>query len=210
MVATEQSLFQLTAADLMTPVAVAFREHTPLRQAAEELFRAGVHGAPVVNGLGECVGVLSVSDLARWAARRTSPPSTRPQTCSFQEPHRAVRGEETILCSLPAGGCSFQASKTLPGGRVAQVCLELHCVCAEWQVVEMEALPAEDVRNYMTAGPVTADPSTSITALARAMIDACVQRVIVADPDRRPVGVVSATDLVAALAGAEVDDSSPE
>src|SRR6478609_1943297 len=106
MVATQHSLFQLTAADLMSPATVTFREYTPLRQAAEELFRAGVHGAPVVNGLGECIGVLSVSDLARWAARRTSPPSTRPQTCSFQETHRAVRGEETTLCTLPAGACS--------------------------------------------------------------------------------------------------------
>jgi hypothetical protein len=155
MVATEPSLFQLTAADLMTPVAVSFREHTPLRQAAEELFRAGVHGAPVVDGLGECIGVFSVPNLALWAAHRAGPASTRPQSCSHQQTRREIHAKETTLCTMPARSCSFQAPTPLPGGQVVQVCREPHCVCAEWQVVEIEALPAEAVRNYMTSGPVT-------------------------------------------------------
>ena len=76
-------------------------------------------------------------------------------------------------------------------------------------MVELGSLTAEDVRHYMTAGPLTADPSTPITALAQAMINACVQRVIVVDPNRRPVGGVSATDLVSALAGADEKSLEP-
>ena len=205
MVATEKSLFDLTAADLMTPVAVTLRDYTPLREAAETLFRAGVHGAPVVNALGECTGVLSVTDLARWASRRTSPPPTRPQTCMYQETYREVRGVETQLCNLPAGACSFQAPKKLADGTVAQACREPHCVCTEWQTVEMETLPAEDVRHYMTSGPVTVEPEATIGEVGKAMLDAGVQRVIVLGPDRRPAGVVSTTDLVAALVGGKGD-----
>jgi predicted transcriptional regulator len=70
-------------------------------------------------------------------------------------------------------------------------------------MVEMEALPVEDVRHYMTAEPVTVEPSASIREVARRMLDAGVQRVIVTDSAGGPVGVVSVTDLVAAVAGAD-------
>jgi CBS-domain-containing membrane protein len=201
MVATDKSLFELTAADLMTRNVVTLREWQPLREAAEELFRAGVHGAPVVDVGGRCVGVLSVSDLARWEARRTGPAPTRPMTCGFQESYRAIQGEERTLCTLPEGKCPLQSPKTLRDGRQVQVCRDPHCVCLEWQMVEIETLPAEDVRHYMTHEPVTAEPEAPIRSLARQMIDAAVQRVIIIDSAGGPVGIVSATDLVAALAG---------
>jgi CBS domain-containing protein len=93
----------------------------------------------------------------------------------------------------------------LADGTVAQACREPHCVCTEWQAVEMETLPAEDVRHYMTSGPVTVAPEATICEVAKAMLDAGVQRVIVLDPDRRPVGVVSTTDLIAALVAGDGD-----
>jgi CBS domain-containing protein len=73
----------------------------------------------------------------------------------------------------------------------------------EWQLVEMDALPAEDIRHYMTHEPVTADPDGPIRTLARKMIAASVHRVVVIDSAGGPVGIVSSTDLVAALAGAD-------
>lgn len=81
MIPTAKSLIELTAADLMSAVMFTLREWTSLRDAAEELFRSGIHGAPVVDAGGRCVGVLSASDLARWAARKDGPPPTRPRTC---------------------------------------------------------------------------------------------------------------------------------
>jgi CBS domain-containing protein len=75
-------------------------------------------------------------------------------------------------------------------------------VCA-WQIVETENLPEDAVRDYMTADPVTVGPTESIGELARMMLDARIHRVIVVDAERRPVGVVSSTDLLAALAQAD-------
>lgn len=200
MTATGKSLYGLTAADLMTRTVLALREWQPLREAAEELFRAGVHGAPVVDPGGKCVGVLSVTDLARWAAHRAGPPPSPPRTCSYQETYRGLHGEETTLCTRPAGQCPVQAPKVVADGRVVRECREPHCVCLEWQMVEIENLPAEDVRHHMTREPVMADPGTPIRTLAQRMIEAAVHRVIVVDSAGGPVGVVSATDLVAAVA----------
>lgn len=79
------------------------------------------------------------------------------------------------------------------------------CVCSDWQVVETEGLPAEAVSRYMTHDPVTALTSTQAPALARMMLDAHIHRVIITDEDRRPVGIVSSTDVLAAVARLEYD-----
>jgi CBS-domain-containing membrane protein len=74
------------------------------------------------------------------------------------------------------------------------------CVCADWQVVEVDALPDDVVANYMTADPVTAPPSAGIRDLAWMMMDAHIHRVVIVDGDFRPIGVVSSTDVLAAVA----------
>ncbi len=76
------------------------------------------------------------------------------------------------------------------------------CVCSEWEVVEhaWDTLPAEAVSWYMTADPVLVPPETPIAELARMMVDAHIHRLIVAGADRRPTGIVSSTDVVAAVA----------
>ena len=200
MTATAKSLFDRTAADLMSDLTVTLGAGMSLRQAAEDLSRAGVHGAPVVDPAGRCVGVLSVSDLARWAVQRDSPVPRRPRTCNHQKRYRGSRGEESVLCTRPAGQCSCQTPAELPGGFALQVCPEPNCVALEWQMVELETLPAEDVRHYMTCEPVTVRPDTGVRKIARRMLDARVRRVIVTDPENRPVGIVSVSDLMTALA----------
>jgi CBS domain-containing protein len=206
MIATRKDLLDLTAGDLETKIVVSLSESMPLREAAKELLRAGVHGAPVVDAAGRCVGVLSVTDLVRWAVQRTGGTVGHPRTCSYQETHRGLRGEETVRCTLPNGKCPYQYEKRLPEGTAMTACREPHTVCVEWQMVEIEGLPTEDVRHYMTAEPVTVDPDSPITAVARLMINSVVQRVVVTDAGRRPIGIVSATDLMAALAAAADDD----
>jgi CBS domain-containing protein len=73
-------------------------------------------------------------------------------------------------------------------------------VLADWQVVHREILPAKEVRRFMTPDPVTVSPDTSIRSLARMMIDAHIHRIIVVDDEQRPIGIISGTDLLAALA----------
>jgi CBS domain-containing membrane protein len=74
------------------------------------------------------------------------------------------------------------------------------CVCADWQVVEAANLPEAPVAKYMTADPVMATTSSAVADLARMMVDAHIHRVIIVDDERRPVGVVSSTDILAAIA----------
>lgn len=72
-------------------------------------------------------------------------------------------------------------------------------VCSEWQMVDTDNLPDEAVCDYMTSDPVTAPCGTRITELARMLLDAHIHRVVIVDARRRPVGIVSSTDILAAV-----------
>ena len=65
---------------------------------------------------------------------------------------------------------------------------------------EGNGLREESVAKYMTADTVTVSPSTPIRKIARQMLDAHIHRVIVVDKEDRPIGIVSTTDILAALA----------
>src|SRR5262245_61370175 len=79
------------------------------------------------------------------------------------------------------------------------------CLCA-WQMIETDHLPADQVGAHMTKDPVMVVPQAPIGKLARLMIDAHIHRVVVRDEARRPIGVVSSTDILAAIAKAEPFD----
>jgi CBS-domain-containing membrane protein len=202
MTTTTKSFFELTAADLASERVVTIESGISLRVAARLLAEAHVRGAPVVDADGRCIGVLSVSDLARWAIDRDSPPPTQPRACSYQDKIRRLGGE-VILCKLPPGSCPIQRPGTLADGTSVTECAEPHCIPTDWQIVELESVPEEDVRHYMTSGAVTVDADTMITDLARCMADNFIQRVVIVDDSNRPVGVVSSSDLIGALAAAE-------
>jgi CBS-domain-containing membrane protein len=74
------------------------------------------------------------------------------------------------------------------------------CFCSDWEVMEFEALPDEAVGRYMTADPVTTRPDARLGELARRMLDAHIHRLFVLDEEGRPVGIVSTTDVLAAVA----------
>jgi CBS domain-containing protein len=176
MVATDKPLFDLAAADLMAPLTVTLQEHQSLREAAQELVRAKVHGAPVVDSQGRCVGVLSVTDLAHWAVRSTDS-GDKARTSAVSDHGGASAGDPEVF--------------------------------GEWQMVDLESLPVDNVRQFMTPGTVTVGLPARVGELARAMTRAGVHRVIVVNPADRPVGIVSATDLIAALAAAGDGQGNP-
>jgi CBS-domain-containing membrane protein len=68
------------------------------------------------------------------------------------------------------------------------------------QVVEPDELPADEVSGYMTADPVTSGPTASISDLAGKMTDAHIHRIVVVDEGGHPIGIVSSTDILAAVA----------
>jgi len=69
-----------------------------------------------------------------------------------------------------------------------------------WQMQNQEAMPEDEVSRHMTSDVVTATVHTRIGELARLMIDASIHRIIVVDGDGRPTGVVTGTDILAAVA----------
>jgi CBS domain-containing protein len=158
MLVTTNSLFDLTANDLMSREVVCLHQEMTMQEAARLLILDRISGAPVVDGAGKCVGVISTTDffMANHSDRVINP------------------------------GCGHS-----------------QCVITEWASIQTEDLPLESVREYMTADPVTVPPSTSIGKLAQRMIDAHIHRIIVVDAEQRPTGIVTSTDLLAALAYAD-------
>lgn len=199
-------LLELTAANLMTKDIIVLPREMPLQEAARLLLQNQIGGAPVVDNQGRCVGVLSTTDFVRWVQRKqgTGDTAVPPNlTCHFQVRYRGLNGEEQTFCTLPLGACPVQMEQRSAEGGSMVVCTQPHAVLSDWQVVEWEALPRDEVGRYMTADPVTVRPDTPLRALARLMIDAHIHRVIVVDEKHRPVGVVSTTDILAAVAYAQ-------
>jgi CBS domain-containing protein len=211
MIETARDLLALTAADLMSRNVVELPEHMPLRDAARLLLQNQIGGAPVVDKDGRCVGVLTAIDFLRVAGKpnQISGPQSPalPITCPFWVKQRDADGKEIEVCTLPLGACPIQMQQVDAQGNEAIVCRQPHCVLTDWQMVDIEKLPATEVRHHMTANCVTVQPGTTIRELARAMIDTHIHRVIVVNEDHRPIGIVSTTDVIGAIAYAE--DSNP-
>jgi predicted transcriptional regulator len=163
MIATIKPFLTLTAADVMTRNVTVIPRAMSLRAAARLLSEAQITGAPVVDEIGQCVGVLSTTDF---------------------------------MYSVAYGDRPVAKPNFNPG-----------CYHSAWQYSEEKALPTDEVSNYMTADPVMASPETRIADLAREMMDAHIHRVLVVDSANRPIGVVSSTDILAAVA--DTDPSFP-
>ncbi|MGH7222093.1 MAG: CBS domain-containing protein, partial [Gemmataceae bacterium] len=80
------------------------------------------------------------------------------------------------------------------------------CVGSEWQMMNPPESAEGLVRDRMTPGPLTARPETPIAQLAQMMADAHVHRLIIVDAQNRPLGIVSTTDIVAAVSQAKRDE----
>jgi CBS domain-containing protein len=203
MMATTKNLMALTADDLMSRNVVCLRDNMPLREAARQMMQNQISGAPVVSADGQCVGVLSALDFLRYCEHRPGAAAAvehETLSCAFQAKQTDWHGQEVTRCTLPLGVCPIQVKESGPRGETQIVCSQPHSVLVDWQVVDLENLPLEGVHEFMTPDPVTAGPHTSIRKLARMMIDAHIHRIIVVDEDGSPIGLVSSTDLLAALA----------
>jgi CBS-domain-containing membrane protein len=199
MTATRKPFAALTAGDLMSRDLVLVRRDMILREAATLLERAQVSGAPVVDAAGRCVGLVSSADFLRWAAQEHPTfPSDLPRTCSYQHVFRAADGSLEVRCTLPPGTCAVQRPGDLSGGP-EPVCTMPHAVLADWQVVQSAELPPAAVGDCMTKDFTTATPDVRIGVLAQRMLAAGVHCLVVVDAQQRPVGLVSTTDVLAAL-----------
>jgi CBS domain-containing protein len=69
----------------------------------------------------------------------------------------------------------------------------------EW--ITIDDSPDDSIGQYMTAKPITVTPETPLGELAGRMVEAHIHRVLVAEGDR-PCGIVTSTDVLAAVARA--------
>jgi predicted transcriptional regulator len=198
-----RSFTRLTAGDVMSRDVIRFPENMPLREAAQILVQKQISGAPVVDAAGKCVGVLSLADFAsQFPQEKPTRPVSRelPLPCVYLNKQQDPYGREVFLCTLSPSACPFQIKEKGPDGKERTICSQPRCVFTDWQLVTVEELPTDVVCRYMTKDPVTANIATSLRHLARRMIDAHIHRIVVVDQQQRPVGVVSSTDIMAAVA----------
>lgn len=79
-------------------------------------------------------------------------------------------------------------------------CPEPSGYTAEWNLVDLERIPEERVEALMTTDLVSCATGTPITTVARIMRNAHIHRIVVVDDDLFPVGMVTSTDILAAVA----------
>jgi CBS domain-containing protein len=151
---------------------------------------------------GKSFGELTAIDVM------TAMPSTIPEQMSLPAAARLLAQDQISGAPVvdASGKCVGVFSSTdivrwaqHAESAVALVERDYPCLC-EWQVLDPDKLPIEEVRCHMTRDPVTCPPETSIFELARMMRDAHIHRVIVVDALGQPTGVVSSMDLLAAVA----------
>lgn len=200
MTTTTKPLFRLAASDLMSRNVVTIAHDLSLRAAARLLFEHHITGAPVVDRDGRCIGMLTATNVMHWVADGAhGVEDVPPPACPYQVKGRLLGGEEAAICTLAEGSCPLQDMRPLTGGRHVAVCLQPAGIVNDWQQVT-EKLPASPVQRYMTVEVVTVGPSASLADLARTMIRSHIHRLLVVDERHRPIGIVSSTDVLAALA----------
>jgi len=201
MTTVTKSLISLTASDLMRGDVITIPEETSLRAAADVLYRHQIGGAPVVDTAGRCVGMLCATDFVHWTKEGAQGAEDVPlPACPYQVKGRLLNGAEAMICLLVEGSCPLQEMRPTTGGLHTAVCSRRRSGPLPDWLPATRNLSVNAVRHYMTRDVVTADPQTPLLELARTMIDAHIHRLIVVDGQRKPIGIVSSTDILAALA----------
>jgi CBS domain-containing protein len=80
---------------------------------------------------------------------------------------------------------------------------------SDWHLMDQQAESKDQVRRYMSADAVTAAPDTPVGDLVGMMLDRRVRRVIIVDEQRRPLGIVSWTDILGAVACPDHEAATP-
>jgi predicted transcriptional regulator len=164
----------LTARDLMSSDLLLLSEAMPLRDAARMLIRYRISGAPVVNGDGRVVGVLSSSDFVRLAGRekeRQPADESRAFAGAFQSSAAAERSE----CAQSVG------------------------IFCDWQMAEFDDLPADSVHRCMSRDVFAVSDQATVQEMSRKMVQAHIHRLVVVDGDHMPLGIVTSTDILNAV-----------
>ena len=70
--ASERNVYELTVRDCMSSPAYAVTEDIPLKECIELLEQRQVRRMLVVDGEGQCIGIVAQADIATFASKRTA------------------------------------------------------------------------------------------------------------------------------------------
>jgi CBS domain-containing protein len=189
--ATAKAVHALTAGNLMHQVLVVVPRQMLMRQAVRLIQQAGASDAPVVDEHGRYVGMLSAAEALRWVTAGCPETVVGPMfTCPYQVRGRLLNGDEAVICILGAGNCPFQAVQPTTAGRHSEICMRQGS----------ERSPLGTWSSYVTTNVVSVRPALLLPDLVRQMIDARADRLVVVDESDRPIGIVSATEILSAVA----------
>jgi len=149
---------ELCVKDVMHKDVVTVDQYLSMSEVADILQQHEISGAPVVDEVGKCVGMISAADFVRFE-------------------RQAKQAEAEI-----SHGMTFDLIEDdSPGGS---------------HVVEN---PFDKVYRHMSAGVQTIDASAKLHAAAKIMCLEHIHRLVVLDNTERPIGIMTALDLVATM-----------
>lgn len=104
--ATLGRLASLKVRDVMSHNLVEVSQHTQMADAACQLFKAQISGAPVIDEQGRCVGILSAGDFIRREAALKREDDACRQDVAWElaagDPHQPLRAETSNPDSVDA------------------------------------------------------------------------------------------------------------
>lgn len=173
--------------DIMTTELVTLSPEHSLRDAMELLTTNHITGAPVVGG-GKVVGIVSLTDLAEFAAGAPGVPSEQPDTA---EPDDWENVDEPLDDRIPSNEWFAKFWEDAGADVVERI--------ARTQGPEWNALEEHTVAEAMSRIPLALPPDTTIDRAADYMRRARIHRVLVMD-EGQLLGVVTTTDLANTVA----------
>jgi CBS domain-containing protein len=183
----------LTVRDLMATAPLTVEPEESLRSAADLLTAAGVSGAPVATG-SSVVGVVTLADILAFAADDPGVPTLRAATDGPLEQEPA---EDPEVLEEPAGRWFVDMWEDAG----ADVASRMEAV----ESPEWDALDEHTVSEVMTQAVFSVEADASVREAADLMERARIHRLLV-EEDGGLVGILSASDLVRAVARGDLSD----
>lgn len=170
----------ITAADLMNPKVLAVREDMTLRELAAYLIHHQITGAPVEDGGGRLVGVVSTVDIAEAML-------ADPADGADADPGAAAGADLGL-----SPGANVEAG--VAGSEEPAELGEME------EETDEPYLPEDDVlvRDIMTPAIESVPEDATVSEVASRMLDSHVHRLLVTR-DGRPVGIITTSDLLGLL-----------
>jgi CBS domain-containing protein len=166
-----ESLRTVRAEDVMQREVVSLPASTPISEAIRTFEEYHITGAPVIDGAGRAVGVLSVADIARG------------------DHVRAGRLESERWDYYLASPLEEERDDLLSGDEYI----------FDKQDFSDETLGEQRAEDWMTPRVVSVDPSLDLPSLCKLMANEGIHRVLVTEEDSL-IGIVSTFDVVRHLA----------